>query len=783
MRYTALTDLFVFIWYPPTVVVYGSSSAVWIMFHFAATLCYLAVKWFHLVLNSQYGPLFSGAYLFVYGMFIWFVACRITYLNVRIRVNRFYANPRDMRAYHVVLAELYTYFSLRNLFWTLIGAATVIHCPVVSVSCVFSASGGFGFIWDLLFGRYEHDANPPAEPTNDTLANRRREANAPVAARQQQQQAGPPGAPGAPRPIAFVPGGVQVPGAAAPARRPPGVGAVPADQRAEANLLGGDRANGQGIENFVHGVRGNLLRNAGFTDAAVGEVVHNAVNNGPVQGVPELAGAPAELDEAPRIEPVPEVAALVEFAGLLLEAKGKTKQKGAYQLRFDGKHWNMARKKQKQHHVSPTGEEDYDRDHHDDMSGMRDAGPDRPDTPPIDLPDELRGRNVTMLKDGFYEDENGDIRQLARYNKQQNPIGFQDFIDDHERWSKDLSDDEESRKFIETAKIICTEMRERYLESIAGTVALTTPPATATLVKRPQPAPQPTPPPQREAPSKPAPKPKNKAPVPEPKVEPPKSVQPKGKAPAAEPKVEAVSKSAVTSGGLVVNRVFKEENPFKRKEAVRPDNPPFPTFETGFVEGPDDQKLCSFLRVGNGIVTVRHVLGDAEKFSGMSFNKDKTRCVKLAPDLSFLFVSPPTVSCVPVNKFAVASDALLGKKVAICGPLNKHLSTGVITRITYEGSDVYIEYNLSTEIGDCGCPVVLEDGRIVAIHRADGQGVGFTDEMLKFFRDPRLVSASAPGAKSSESSRTADPARKIGGRKRSRRPKGGRAARSATASN
>jgi len=184
-------------------------------------------------------------------------------------------------------------------------------------------------------------------------------------------------------------------------------------------------------------------------------------------------------------------------------------------------------------------------------------------------------------------------------------------------------------------------------------------------------------------------------------------------------------------------------------ESINASNLPFPLYDTGLIYDEQKQLVNAFVRIANGVLTTYHAL-KRYAYLGKSQLQGNFKVCKLSGDLCYIPITPTCEGpCKPVaiKKFVKADKSMIGRRISIVDPVNKKTSTGTVTGV--DGS--VVTYDLSTELGSCGCPIVLQanadggGGEIIALHHANGEGVSFSDIDLQFFRAPGVAAATHNG--------------------------------------
>jgi hypothetical protein len=203
-----------------------------------------------------------------------------------------------------------------------------------------------------------------------------------------------------------------------------------------------------------------------------------------------------------------------------------------------------------------------------------------------------------------------------------------------------------------------------------------------------------------------------------------------------------------------VEKVMAEDDKERRKEAFHEECPPIRTYPGGFCFDKDRQKLCHCLSVGGGLLTTAHQM-DRVAFVGPDEHNlvamtaaDRPRVI--GRDLVWIPKTVVSIGNIPLKCFSVPVD---GRKIGIHDSVNKKMATGALDDVVESAEGLVLRYKLSTELGTCGAPVIDEQGFIVGIHHADGEGLAVTQQFLEFFRNPRVRAAAAQLAASPETKR------------------------------
>jgi hypothetical protein len=163
-------------------------------------------------------------------------------------------------------------------------------------------------------------------------------------------------------------------------------------------------------------------------------------------------------------------------------------------------------------------------------------------------------------------------------------------------------------------------------------------------------------------------------------------------------------------------------------EGKDPNHPKFPVIQTYEVVS-GDVVLAHAIRVWNGVVLNRHAYKEAThiRCGGVSYDIRGLRFDDLAEDLIYVPVAITGTKGVPLDKFALPQQ---NETVGLFSVVNGQFTFGPVGLIE---SDV-AEVSYSTDPGDCGCPLLNKQGKIVGIHHADHEFVPVTEKILKFFR-------------------------------------------------
>jgi len=188
-------------------------------------------------------------------------------------------------------------------------------------------------------------------------------------------------------------------------------------------------------------------------------------------------------------------------------------------------------------------------------------------------------------------------------------------------------------------------------------------------------------------------------------------------------------------------------------ESVNPANPPFVHPPVMLVRNNADTVIGSAIRIGPYCVMCKHMV---EGLPGQPETKAVTVGMNVIPSgvhVHNIGTDLVAISMVIANHKSIHPTncrvPVIGDRVGIYDCVFGKSSCGAVDAVT--GNEGY--YNLSSQPGTCGTPVVSSDGKIVGIHNRDRGFIAWTNSTLQFFREQpgkqRVNSVAATGSQPS----------------------------------
>jgi len=194
-----------------------------------------------------------------------------------------------------------------------------------------------------------------------------------------------------------------------------------------------------------------------------------------------------------------------------------------------------------------------------------------------------------------------------------------------------------------------------------------------------------------------------------------------------------------------------------KHESLHPDVPLYPVIETaGCLKS--DTVIATAMPCCNGMVVNAHTY--AEGFTGFDIHgqhyypSSQVVPVPIGEDLMYLNYRPAGLKGFPPAKLR---EPIEGEKIGVYDAVNKTIVVGVVG----VSSGGYQKYNISSQQGTCGSPVVTTDGHVVGWHSGDQYFTPVTPDVKQFFLGGATAVARVGGPRATTSTSNRAPNKRL----------------------